>query len=386
MTTSIAAPVAVTAEDGHRFYPIDDEQYWSVTTALTVLSKDGLTFWAGGQAAKAAFAELPKVLVASRTRPCGNTYSQCRSGRGDNAHDWRITCSTCPCDQCQACMTRWLTERHIAVRNRRADEGKRTHAWIEEWVLSGGVIAPFPDDIAPYVRAFLAFVKAYGLTPESWLFSEAIVINRDERYAGQTDGAIRFEATATDLAAEIVAMLHQQPVSVCRQQQLYADVLVDVKTKEDPPEKAVKFYDEVSLQLSGYEHAPVIYIRRIGAEEPMPALHGAMALQLRPDMAVPRLCVTDERTFAAFLCALQLYRWRVEFGTASVSSRSFKVPPEPKPVKATTKRAPAKKTAPRRTAAAAKPAAVNPVMAQLKAWPKQADPHPNSLYQDEVPF
>lgn len=118
----------------------------------------------------------------------------------------------------------------------------------------------------------------------------------------------------------------------------------------------------------------------------MPALHGAMALQLRPDMAVPRLCVTDERTFAAFLCALQLYRWRVEFGTASVSSRSFKVPPEPKPVKATTKRAPAKKTAPRRTAAAAKPAAVNPVMAQLKAWPKQADPHPNSLYQDEVPF
>jgi hypothetical protein len=236
------------------------------------------------------------------------------------------------------------------------------------------------------VRAFLAFVRGYGLTPESWLFSEAIVVNRAEQYAGQTDGGIRFE-TVTDPAAELVAMLHQQPVSVCRQRGLHADVLIDFKTKEDPPEKAVKFYPDVALQLTGYRHSPTLYIRKTGLWEPMPDTHGGMAIQLRPDMAVPRLCVTDERSFAAFLCALQLYRWRVEFGTASVSSRSFKVPPEPKSARATTKKvAAAKKASPRKTATAAKPAAVNPVMAQLKAWPKQADPHPNSLYQDEVPF
>ena len=287
-------------------------------------------------------------------------------------------------------MARWLTERHIAVKSRRADEGKRTHHWIDEWVLSGGVMAPFPDDIAPYVRAFLAFVKAYGLTPESWLFSEAIVINRAEQYAGQTDGAIRFDANATDAAAELAAMVHQQPVSVCRQRGLVADVLVDFKTKEDPPEKAVKFYDEVALQLTGYRHAPTIYIRRSGQAEPMPDTHGAMAVQLRPDMAVPRLCVTDERTLAAFLCALQLYRWRIEFGTASVSSRSFKVPAEPKPAttKAATRRAPAKKAAPRKQAAvaAAAPPTVNPVIAQLKAWPKTAEPHPDSPFGDQIPF
>lgn len=338
-----------TDEEGARFYEIDGARYWSVTTALKILAKDGLPPWAGGLAAQAAFAELPRIIAATRTKACGNTWSQCR--RKNGGHDWRITCTTCPCRNCTPCMAKWLTERHIAVRDRRADEGRRTHDWIENWVIANGEVLPFPDDIAPFVRAFLAFVKAYGLTPDSWLLAEATVVNRDEEYAGTTDGVLHFEARATDDAAAIVAMLHQQPKSVCVAQGLTADVIVDFKTKDEPPDKAVKFYDEVALQLAPYRHAPVVRIKRLGLEEPMPATMGGLAVQLRPDMAIPRLCVVDESTYEAFLKALWLYRWRVEHGAASVSTRSFKVPPEPKPAKAAApaKRAPAaKKAAPRK--------------------------------------
>lgn len=392
-----------TDEQGSRFYTIDGIDYWSVTTALKILAKEGLPPWAGGLAAAAAFEQLPKVIRASRLKPCGNTYSQCRRAKG--GHDWRITCSTCPCRDCQPCMTKWLTERHIAVRDGRADEGRRTHDWIEQWVISNGVEAPMADDIAPFVRAFLTFVKAYGLKPDSWLLTEATVVSRAEEYAGTTDGVLRFEATATDEAAAIVAMLHQQPKSVCVAQGLTVDVIVDFKTKDKPPEAKVEFYDEVALQLAPYRFAPVVRIKRLGIEAPMPDTHGGMAVQLRPDVAIPRLCVVDETTHDAFLKALWLYRWRIEKGAASVSSRSFKVPPEPKPEPKprATKTVPVRKTAPRKAVKAAPvdPEALIPApagktlqetaatqSATLRSMARQPAQrvHPDSPYGDEVPF
>lgn len=390
-----------TDEQGARFYEIDGNRYWSVTTALKVIAKDGLVPWAGNLAAAAAFDELPKVIRASRLKPCGNTYSQCR--RANGGHDWRVRCSTCPCRECQVCMAKWLADRHLAIRDRRADEGRRTHDWIENWVISGGVVAPMSDDIAPYVRAFLAFVKCYGLTPDSWLLAEATVVSRAEEYAGTTDGVLRFEASATDDAAAVVAMLHQKPKSVCVAERLVVDVIVDFKTKDEPQDKEIKFYDEVALQLAPYRFAPVVRIKRLGIEEPMPDTHGGMAVQLRPDMAIPRLCVVDETTHEAFLKALWLYRWRIERGAASVSVRSFKVPKEPEPPKpARPARTTPAKAAPRKAAKAApeKPteqealipappvkstrASAAAQSAQLRSMTRPA--HPDSPYGDDIPF
>jgi len=61
----------------------------------------------------------------------------------------------------------------------------------------------------------------------------------------------------------------------------------------------------------------------------MPDLHGALALLLYPDMAAPRLCVSDETTYDAFVHALNLYRWNVEYGSASTAEKSFPIPAEP---------------------------------------------------------
>jgi hypothetical protein len=345
-------PGSVTSEDGSRFYEVDGEQYWSVTTALKIMGSEGLIWWSAGLAAQAALDNLPKLAVATITKPCGNTYNKCRQGKGDNAHDWRQTCPTCPCTACKSCVYEWLRRQHTTVRDERADEGRRLHDWVEQWIVGGGgVHPPIHDDIAPYVRAFLVFVAHFGLTPDSWLFAEATVVCRAHKYAGTTDGAIRFEADATPAAADWVARALQIPLSQTPGR--HADILLDVKTKLALPEdKTPRFFPDVALQMAPYRWAPIIRLKPTGEERPMPDLDGAMALYLYPDMAVPRLCVSDEGTLDAFLNALGLYRWNVECGSAAVSEKSFPLPPEPKAEPVATVRAPGTR-APRKATKAA---------------------------------
>lgn len=401
---------STTSEDGARFYDIDGEPFWSVTTALSIIAKDGLTWWAAGLAADAALAELPRLAVATITPPCGNTFNRCKQNKGENGHDWRITCPTCPCTVCEPCVREWLRRLHITKRDDRADEGIRTHDWAEHWVLNDGEHLPVQEDIAPYVRAFLAFVKAYGLRPDDWQFTEATVINRAEKYAGTTDGAIRFHADRTAMAAQLVARVLGVPLSVAVRDSLHCDVIFDIKTKAPLAEgKPVRVYSTVALQMAPYRWAPVIRLKTTGQERPMPDLHGAMALQLYPDLAVPRLCVSDEMTYLAFLNALNLYRWQVEYGTRSTSESSFPLPAEPPhlvsvpvgdvdgaTVKPMSTRAPRKTAAKKATKAAAPPvdeessaaaaqakARSNATLASMTAKPAGV---PGPPYDDDIPF
>ena len=78
-------PDSTTSEDGSRFSDIDGDPYWSVTTALSIIGKEGLTWWAAGLAADYAFTQLPKLTAASITAPCGRTHNVCKQNRGDNA-------------------------------------------------------------------------------------------------------------------------------------------------------------------------------------------------------------------------------------------------------------------------------------------------------------
>lgn len=402
-------PDSTTSEDGSRFYDIDGDPYWSVTTALSIIGKEGLTWWAAGLAADYAFTQLPKLTAASITAPCGRTHNVCKQNRGDNAHDWRITCPTCPCGVCRDCVYETMRRLHIVKRDERADEGSRVHDWIEHWVLNDGAQLPVHDDTIAYVRAFLAFVQGFGLTPDSWLFTEATVVNREHRYAGTTDGALRFCADTTDLAAQVVARVLQLPLSEVTRAKATVDVIFDVKTKAPLAEgKSVRLYPTVALQMGGYRWAPVIRLKTTGEERPMPQLDGAMAVLLYPDYAAPRLCVSDAGTFHAFLHALNLYRWNVEHGSASVAEKSFPLPPEPKPaavqtgpveVGGATVRAPgtrkaAKKAAPKVTDVELPPADAQQA-ARARAAAKSSatvasmlnpPAHPKSPFGDHIPF
>jgi hypothetical protein len=206
------------------------------------------------------------------------------------------------------------------------------------------------------VRAFLAFVAEYGLTPASFLMSEGTVINRAHRYAGTSDGIIRFDARATKAAAELVARarfaIGEYPEHAEDRDALLAavvadhrtvDLVFDAKTKEKTKEEAkgrVDFYAEHALQVTGYRHAPVVRIKGTTVEVAMPDTDGGLILQLRPDGCTARLMVTDDATFEAFLNAVGLCRWLLELGAKATQVGAFPLPPKAaRPRKA----APAKK-------------------------------------------
>lgn len=398
MTATIAetSPHVTDEETGQRFYEIDGEKFWSVTTAIGVIGKDRLTFWSAGLAAGFAFDELPTILTSSRIRPCGRTYHRCQ-------HDWRMPHipGECACRTCEACVRRQMTELHDVTKKRRADEGRRTHAVIEWWAEHDGEWIGFDADIAVYVAAFQAFCAEYGITPDDFLLTERVVINREHKYAGMTDGVLAIYADRTTAAAEVVARLLSKTIgekiaaTEAAEQHLSITVVIDFKTKDKATED-VKFYPEGALQLSGYRFGQVCRLKNLDSEEPMPHTDGAMLIFLCLNGAVPRLTVADESTFEGFLMALGLFRWLHEYGTASVSTRSFPLPKPAGPAKAVKPRAVRKTAAvkPPARAAVAKqlPSVARPV-ASTRTLPERlgidgaySAARSGLIPEDELPF
>ncbi|MEV1315316.1 hypothetical protein AB0J14_04445 [Micromonospora arborensis] len=302
--------------DDRRFYLIGDHRLISTTAATGVIAKDALLRYAANQAVEAVFAELPAIVIASRMKACGNTRNRCE-------HDRNERCDRCPCVECKACVANWLADRHKAHSARRADEGTRTHD-VAEWWSYTGEIKPYDQDIAPYVKAFEAFVAEYGLTPDSVLLSEALVVNRGAGYAGTTDGVVRFDAAATEAAAKLVSRVTGVSWKKAAKLGLTVDLIIDYKTREG---EKPKFYPEQALQLTGYRHAPILRIKNSDIERPMLPTDGGLIVQLRPDGVSARLAVTTERTYRrGFLYALGLTKWLIEEGPAAVSSHTFVLP------------------------------------------------------------
>jgi hypothetical protein len=323
---------AVTDEEtGERWYVFNEYgRLLSVTTAFRAIAKMGLMVWAAQLAARHAFIELPTVITASRTKPCGRATNRCRHD------DWQTRCERCPCGACRPCVERWLADRHKAESSRRADEGSRTHDVIEWWSLHGEY-RPHDPDIAPYVAAFKALIAEYGLTPDSFILAEGTVINPADRYAGTTDGVIRFDATATESAAKLVAKVLRHrgdyahiktPAALVKaviREQRTVDLVVDWKTREKELQlgESPKFYPEQALQIAGYRWAPIIRLKGTEVEVPMPNTDGGVVIQLRPDGATPRLVDADEGTYQGFLHALGLYLWLVEQGPTAIGAYTF---------------------------------------------------------------
>lgn len=316
-----------------RFYVFgegeDQETLMRVSTALEHLDKEGLRRWAAGLATDAALDELPKLIKAIRTKDCGNTFKRHRHD------DWRIKCVDCACGECRTCVRKWLANRHYYETSRRAEEGTRVHDVAEHWVLNGGVTPPHAEDIAIYVKQWLQWADDYGLTPDSWEMTEATVINRQYGYAGTLDGIITVHADATPLAADLVARVLALPLSQVAGKS--ARVIADAKSRE---KEEAQLYPEYSLQQTAYRNGEVVRLRD-GREFPLPETDGAIIVQVRPDGYLCRPVATDDATFAAFLSVLSFAKWHLEFATASVSSRSFKVPKEPAKPKKTVSEPPA---------------------------------------------
>lgn len=361
-----AAPAREQDEHGRFYYWTDEhgreQRFWSVTTALGVYNKDGLKFWSAILASRRAMDNLPMIIKAQRVDPCGRAYARSEP----------YGCGTCP-----DCVHKWIAQYHLGESARRAREGSALHDAVEQWILTGVIpeidhlvrmrrlaepdldpkyLGELAEALPPYLKTLRQWLDDYELRPEDFIASEMTVYNTAHRYGGTLDWILRIPARRNKLCARMVCRILGRWAE-------YADVVGDTKSREG---EGKEFYDEYALQLAPYRHANYCRVSKVDTRlAPMPAVHGGVLLQIRPDGYTFEPVDTGVDTFKTFLNLLSAFQWKVEQGPASIAVKSFAVPedfcwPPPDaqaspdeaatPVKkAPAKRAPRKSTA--RTAA-----------------------------------
>lgn len=308
----------IESEEDGRFYLYhggqpDERKLRSVTAPLGRWDKDGLRIWAGLLAGQAAFEDLPALIAAATIEDCGRTYR-----RGCDEHGWDVSCPDCRCKRCEACLIRWMRDRHMAESKRRSDEGERVHGVVGHWAETGIWRQP-ETDIEPYIRTFRQFVAEYGLKPSDWELLEARVVNLTHGYAGTLDAAIHFHrgrSKATNDLLDRLTLDGQPRVE-------HALLLVDYKSREKPERQ---LYMDQPLQLAGYRFAETIVLRN-GDELPMFQTDAAAIIQIRPDKTTLELVLAEEPEFATFLSLLAADEWALKRGKLAIGARTFSYAP-----------------------------------------------------------
>lgn len=228
------------------------DKYRRVTTILSqgTAKGDVLALWAANLVAETAFAQLPRMVAASRIP--------------EQRQD----------------MYDWLRRAPTRKKDERADIGSAVHKVIEAHVLGEPVPASLVNDpdMAPYLRNFLRFVNEWQVDFEA---SEMVVGNRTCGYAGTLDYLLRSPLIAHHFGVPADAVL-----------------MGDTKTGGELDVKGV--YPEAGLQMAAYRKAEVAWLRD-GSTVPMPATHSTgVVLHLRPEgyRLIPVACGDD--VFAAF--------------------------------------------------------------------------------------
>lgn len=418
--TAPTLPVHHTMEDGSRFYDRvnpdtqEIEQYWSVTTALSVKAKDGLKRWTAILAARRAMENIPMLLKSQRVEECGRT--------------WHKT-EPLGCGECPTCVQKWLQNFHYGESARRALEGSAVHDAIEHWIQTGtwwnaatlanlpaagkgGTYAEHHPKIAemlpPYLEQCERWVADHAIIPADFWGAEMTVYNHRHRYAGTADWILHLvprNERSAKLVARLRGDLKDEP----------ADVLGDCKSREG---EGTTLYDDHPLQLAAYRRAETCRPSKDAQREfPMPPTHGAVVFQPRPDGYAFRPVRAGEAEFKAFLAFLDGWRWTVEDGPTSIQVATFPLPdgwswprhkqrdaphvdaePAPAPRPTTSRRgcppgctcgkhsrgrkATGAAAGSERVASATLDSLTKPPVDSLAARP----PHPNSPFGDAIPF
>lgn len=240
-------PNSRTGSGGARFYwwpgdtpPLD---YVSVTTAIDVLAKPALAGWAARSVAEYAWENWTYLEELRATDPDG-AFELLRGS------PWR-------------------------KRDAAAKRGTAVHTMAEETAL-GLPVQPVPEHAQKHADGYKRFLDEWQPRIE---MSEAVVYNREHRYAGQLD---------------MLAFLDHPELGF---------TLADIKTG-----KAV--YEEVGLQCVGYEHAEFIGMPD-GSEVPMPKVDACAVIHMTDDGLYHVVKIrTNDRAFSFFIDCVRLRWWR----------------------------------------------------------------------------
>lgn len=240
-------PLGLTRDDKHVYAWNDgvNPVRWpipSVTGIIKLIDKSGpLVGWAKRETAASAVRNLD-ALIAMRTE-----------GGPQAAIDWL---KTIPDYQ----------------RDRAADRGTSVHQ-IAEQIIRGTPPTDIPEELAPYINAYLGFIRAWQ---PKWIAVEQMVVNLRRDYAGTFDA---------------FAVIGNERW------------LLDIKTGGA--------YSETALQLAAYAAAE--FIGRPGDPQRyrVPRAQRFGVILVKPDMKVAELIpyAVDKGTFATFLRCREVWQW-----------------------------------------------------------------------------
>jgi len=253
-----------------------------VTTILeNGVPKPALPFWSGNVCTDSAIEHLPELVYASR-------YPEKLREMRD-----------------------FIRRAHTRKKDERADIGSAVHTIIESIVLG----QPIPDDLlndpemAVYLDNFLRFCKECEV---EFRASEMVVGNYEAGYAGTLDYILRSPLLVRLIRFQLPKLFAgETPPEIDD----YADLLGDTKTGGELDEVVQSggpkgVYPEAGLQMSGYRHAKVCWLKPSGDRVDMPPTAPVgIVLHLRPEgyRVYPIRC--DEAVYERFLYAMEVDRW-----------------------------------------------------------------------------
>lgn len=228
------APALTFNEEKHR-YDLDGKRVTSVTTILSGgIPKPQLVGWAARTVAQAAI-DNP-----------GATYEE-------------------------------LAEAHTKARDAAGVRGTTVHT-IAENLLAGDAVE-IADDVWPYVKGLIAFLKEWQIAP---LYQECIVASRTWKYAGKFD-----------LIGTSPHLNNGEPF------------LLDWKTSKN-------VYGDTALQVAAYATAEFMVYPVTGLEAPLPEVTATYVAHIQPGetkihpLATSRTEILTHQEW--FLDALRVYR------------------------------------------------------------------------------
>lgn len=187
------------------------------------------------------------------------------------------------------------------MRDEAADIGTFLHDVVEALVTDGPVPI-VPEELEPYVDAFLQFWMDFDPTPllaEATVSTDPAETNR-QQYAGRVDLLLDILLAAADL--ERLGLRDVGTGSGPGR----VTVLVDVKT-------GANIDATMSAQLAAYRRADRVWLP-LGEYAPLPKTDAAFVLHLRPNGYRLLPVDTDGRSYAAFLRMLELWHWKDDKG------------------------------------------------------------------------
>lgn len=252
----------------------DDLRFWSVTTIIGTLAKEGLIYWSAEEAVKAAV-RVAKSLPA------------------------RIE------EEGEEAVIKWLRDarfRQPKGQRSAAELGSAVHAACEEYALTG-VRPEVDDEVLPFLEQFDGWCERWQ--PE-YFMAEASVYNLTYGIAGTLDAGLTIQGVplVTD----------------------YKSTRKDVDGSGRPTGP----YPEVGLQLAAYRHMELVatfaarryerfrrrYYLLSEAEQalsaPMPKFDGGLCIHITPKRCVAYPVRCDEEVFESFLYVLEGARWALE--------------------------------------------------------------------------